>query len=591
MTASENNNFNSFTLYKRLLGYLRRYIKVFVMSLLAMTVAAATEPLFVSLMRPLIDDGFVGKDIKAVVSVIIMVVGLFLVRGIAGFINDYSTAWLSGHLVQTLRQELFEHLLHLPVSYYENHPSGRIISRVINDVNQITEAGFNVITVSVKDGVTVLGLFGLLFYIDWQLTLICLVVFPSVTLCIKLISKRLRRLSRENQQQMGELTQVLSESVDCQRVVKIYGGEAYENKRFLEKAKAIRHNLVKQRATSSINTGVTQLIISFALSAVLYFAALRSFHGAISTGDFIAFLTGMLLLFAPIKRITNITQSLQRGLAAAESTFAFLDVALEHDTGSKEIASTNGALTFDHVSFHYPNAEKKALDNLTLDIHPGETLALVGVSGSGKTTLASMIPRFYLPQEGEIRLDDIPLNDIKLTSLRAQIALVSQDVVLFNDTVKANIAYGRYQQASDEEIVEAARAANALGFIEQMPDGFDTVIGEKGTRLSGGQRQRLAIARALLKNAPILILDEATSALDTQSERLVQSALENLMKNRTTIVIAHRLSTIENADRIAVMAQGKLIELGTHQTLLAQQGEYAHLHRLQFREQKDGEHQ
>ncbi len=585
MTIPKNNHFNSFALYKRLLGYLRRYVKVFAVSLLAMAVAAATEPLFVSLMRPLIDDGFVGKDIQAVLGVIVMIVGLFLLRGIAGFINDYSTAWLSGHLVQTLRQELFEQLLRLPVSYYDSHSSGRMISRVTNDANQITEAGFNVITVSVKDGVTVLGLFGLLFYIDWQLTLICLVVFPSVSLCIKLISRRLRRLSRENQQQMGALTQVLSEGANCQRVVKIYGGEAYEGKRFIEKAKAIRHNVVKQRATSSVNTGATQLIIAFALSAVLYFAALRSFHGAISTGDFIAFLTGMLLLFAPIKRITNITQSLQRGLAAAESTFSFLDEAPEPDTGTREMVKINGALTFDHVSFRYPNAERYALDNLSLEIYPGETLALVGVSGSGKTTLASMIPRFYLPQAGEIRLDGIPLNDIALTSLRAQIALVSQDVVLFNDTVAANIAYGRHQQATREEIVEAARAANALEFIERMVEGFDTLIGEKGARLSGGQRQRLAIARALLKNAPILILDEATSALDTQSERLVQAALENLMKNRTTIVIAHRLSTIENADRIAVMEHGQIVELGSHQALLAQQGIYTRLHHLQFHEQ------
>ncbi|MDR1529199.1 MAG: lipid A export permease/ATP-binding protein MsbA [Burkholderiales bacterium] len=575
-------NFDSLQLYKRLLGYLRRYLKTFVVSLIAMALAAVTEPIFVSLMKPLIDEGFVGKDMHTVVWVILSIIGLFLLRGAASFVNDYSTAWLSSHLVQSLRQELFSRLLRLPVSYYENNSSGRMISRVTNDVNQITEAGFNVITVTVKDGVVIIGLLGLLFYTDWQLTLICLLVFPTVTLCIKLISRRLRRLSRENQQQVGMLTQVLNETIDCHRVVKIYNGEKYESDRFGERTKALRHNIVKQRATSSINTVATQTIIAFALSAVLYFAAMRSFHGAITTGDFIAFLTGMLMLFAPIKRITNITQSLQRGLAAAESVFAFLDETVEPDDGKIELKQTQGALSFDNVVFRYPGAERNALDYFSLEIKAGETLALVGVSGSGKTTLVNMIPRFYLPQEGVIRLDGVPLDEFTMASLRAQIALVSQEVVLFNDTVAANIAYGHYGQASHEEIVEAARAANALEFIEQMPEGFGTLIGERGLRLSGGQRQRLAIARALLKNVPILILDEATSALDTQSERLVQTALENLMKNRTTIVIAHRLSTIENANRIAVMEHGRLVELGAHHELLNRNGIYAKLHRLQF---------
>lgn len=576
-------------LYGRLMQYLRKYWKVFAMSLVFMAVSASTEPAFIALMKPLIDQGFVAKDPATIRAVPLMIIGLFLVRGVSSYCNEYSTSWLTGHLVQTLRQEVFRKLLRMPVAYYDNNQSGRLLSRVVYDVSQVTEAGFNVLTVSVKDGITVIGLLGTLLYYDWRLTLICFVVFPAVALCIKVVSKRLRKLTRESQLQMGQLTQVLGESIECQRVVKVYGGQDYEAQRFAEAARDIRHNGIKQTAASAMNTGVTQLIIAVALAGVLYYAALRAQDNALTAGTFMAFLTGMSALFAPIKRITNISQSLQRGLAAAESVFLFLDEPAEEDNGTLKLENTRGELSFEQVGFRYQNAEKDAIQNFNLTIHSGETLALVGSSGSGKTTLVSLLPRFYQPTSGQILLDGINLSQITLDSLRSHIALVSQDVVLFNDTVAANIAYGHHDQVTCEMVVEAARRANALEFIEAMPGGFDAMIGENGTRLSGGQRQRLAIARALLKDAPILILDEATSALDNQSERLVQTALENLMQNRTTIVIAHRLSTIENADRIVVMHQGEIAEVGGHAELIKNNGLYAKLHKMQFHESKPAE--
>lgn len=581
---SDSSPPQSLALYRRLLGYLKDYWKIFLLSLVAMSVAASTEPLFARLMKPLIDGGFVERDPQAMLWTPLAIVGLFLLRGVASYINDTTTTYLAGHLVMRLRAEMFSKLMSLPVSFYDDNASGRVISRVTNDVNQVTDAGFNVITVVVKDGVTIFGLLILLFWTDWQLTLICLVMIPVVAVSLRLVSKRLRQLTRQNQRQIGEMTQVLGEVVDCQRVVKVYGGQAHETQRFMRAAEGLRQNQIKQTSIGSMNTGITQLVVSIALAVIIYFASVRAQSGNFTAGDFMSFLAAMIMLFAPIKRITGVNQSLQRGLAAAESVFHFLDIEPEPDTGQTQLERARGEIQFAEVSFAYPNSERSALQQIDLTIAAGETVALVGSSGSGKTTLVNLLPRFYAPSQGHILLDGFALDTLTLASLRQQIALVSQDIALFNDTVAANIAYGCVVPPSPEQLRAAAKAANALEFIEAMPQGFDTLIGEKGVRLSGGQRQRLAIARAILKDAPILLLDEATSALDTQSERLVQAALDNLMQQRTTLVVAHRLSTIENADRIVVMHQGRIAEMGTHAELLARGGMYATLHRLQFKE-------
>lgn len=574
---------SSWTLYIRLFGYLKRYYKVFLISIVSMTIAAATEPLFAWLMKPLIDEGFVEKNNQVMAYIPVAIIGLFLLRGLTSFLNDYTSTYLSGHLVQTLRKELFAKMITLPTDYYDNNATGRMISRITNDATKITAAGFNVITVTIKDGVTAVGLLILLFYTDWQLTLITLVVLPSVAICVRFVAKRLRKLSRQDQHFMGQLTQVLGESIDCAKVVKIYGGQNFEWKRFDQASNNIRRNQIKQTSTSSLNTGITQLIIAMALALILYLAAQRAQNNNFTAGNFMSFLTAMLLLFAPIKRITGISQSLQTGLAAVESVFGFLDEKSEPDTGTIELTDVKGDIEFHDVSFQYEGAQVNAIDHLNLTIPFGKTVALVGFSGSGKTTVTSLIPRFYLPTSGYISLGGKPIDEFTLLSLRSQMALVSQEVVLFNDTVAANIRYAK-PDATDEEVVNAAKYANALEFIENTPERFETLIGENGVKLSGGQRQRLAIARALLKNAPILILDEATSALDTQSERLVQGALDNLMKNRTTLVVAHRLSTIEGADLILVMDQGKVVEEGTHDELIEMDGRYATLHKMQFKD-------
>ena len=571
---------SNWELYKRLLGYLKSYWKMFIVSVVAMLIVAGTMPAFGYLLKPLINEGFVDKNMKSMSWLPLAIVALFFVRGLFNFINEYCTTYLSSHLVQRLRGEMFNKMMHLPTSYFSSNTGGRLMSRILNDVNQITDAGFNVITVIAKDGVSVVGLLGLLTYLNWRLTLITFIILPVVAVCIQTVSKRLRKLSANNQIYLGQLMQVLGESINGERVVKIYGGQDYENRRFNCIADDVRRNLLKQVSASSAGTGITQLMASVALAAIIYAAARQAGLSGFSAGDFMSFLSSMIMMFDPIKRMTGVMQSLQRGLAAAESVFTFLDQPEESNEGKQILSPNPGDIEFCDVVHRYPEAERNSLNHINLLVPQGKVTALVGASGCGKTTLANMLPRFLNPDEGKVLIGGVNINEYTLESLRSRMAFVGQNVVLFNGTIAENIAYAQADKFSEEEIINAAKAANAWEFIQKMPQGLHTEVGENGLKLSGGQRQRLAIARALLKNAPILILDEATSALDNESERLVQTALENLMQNRTTLVIAHRLSTIEKADNIVVMHEGNVVEQGTHHELINAGGRYSDLHSL-----------
>ena len=558
------------------------YWRVFAVSLLAMIVVAATEPAFPALLKPMLDGSFVRKDAFLIKWIPLLLVGLFVVRGIASFISTYTINWVSSRVVMDLRQAMFDRLVDLPTRFFDHTSSGALIANVAFNVTQVTSAATSVITVLVRDTLTIAGLLTWMFYINWKLSFIALGTAPLIILLARTVSGRLRSMSRATQNSMGTITHVLEESIECQKVVKIFGGQAYEKQRFFEAVNWNRRYSMKQLSASAASVPIVELIAATALALIVYIATMDSSSGSTTVGGFVSFITAMLMLFPPLKRLTSINENLQRGLAAAENVFALLDESPETDTAQRQIGRAEGRLEFRDVSLSYTGSETTALKHVSLDIAAGETIALVGASGSGKTTLVNLIPRFYSPSEGSILLDGIDIQSLRLTDLRKNIAVVSQDVVLFNDTIAGNIAYGPLRQASNDEIVAAAEAAHAMEFIRELPAGLHTFIGENGMRLSGGQRQRLAIARALLKNAPILILDEATSALDTASERHVQAALEGLMRNRTTIVIAHRLSTIENADRIVVLHKGEIAELGEHAELLAQNGIYAHLYRIQF---------
>ena len=573
---------SSTELYLRLLRYVAPYRVVFGVAILGIIVVALTEPVLPIIMRPLFDGAFVARDPEVIRWMPLAIIGLMLVRGVGEYVASYGVNWVGNRLVMDLRKLMFARLLELPASYYDDQASGNLISKLTFDVTQVTAAATSVLTVIFKDTLAIIGLLAWMLWLNWKLTMLSLVMTPLIVLVVRLISVRLRNMSRNVQGAMGDLTQVIQETIEGHKVVKTYGGQPYESRRFEEKTNNVRRFLMKQAAAAAISVPVVQLIAATALALMIYIATHPTGADQPSVGSFVSFVTAMLMLTAPLKRVTSVNEPLQRGLAAAESVFALIDQPGERDGGNDQLARARGELRFEGVRLAYEGAEQPALDGIDLVIAPGETVALVGASGAGKTTIANLVPAFYRPTAGRILLDGHDLAALKLASLRANIALVSQDVVLFNDTIAANIAYGAMNNASQAEIRAAADAAHATEFIDRMPLGFDTLTGENGVKLSGGQRQRIAIARALLKNAPVLVLDEATSALDSESERHVQAALDVLMKGRTTLVIAHRLSTVENADRIVVLDKGRIVETGTHRALLERDGFYAKLHRLQL---------
>jgi subfamily B ATP-binding cassette protein MsbA len=575
-------NLTSVQLYLRLLGYVKPYWRTFAISVLAMAVTAATEPLLPALLKPMLDGTFVHKDDTIINLAPLFILVIFFVRGVSSFVGTYAIGWVGNKLVMDLRELMFHKLLTLPTRFYDDHATGNLISKLTFDVSQVTAAATNVVTVSVRDTIITIGLLGWLFYLNWKLTLLSFLMFPVIALVIRILNARLRNSSRDSQRAMGDITQVIEESVAAHKVVKLFGGQQYERDRFGDQANWVRRYNMKQVMAGAANVPIVQMIAAVALSVIVYLATVQSRTDETTVGGFLSFIAAMLMLTAPIKRLTGVSEFLQRGLAAAESIFELLDTPGETDTGKVTIGRAEGRLGFEHVNLSYQQDDRLALRDICLEIPAGQSVALVGASGSGKSTMANLVPRFYQPSSGRITLDGHDLADLTLASLRANIALVSQEVVLFNDTVAANIAYGQMREVPEAEIIAAAQAAHAMEFIREMPEGLNTLVGERGVKLSGGQRQRIAIARAILKNAPILILDEATSALDSESERHVQAALETLMQGRTSLVIAHRLSTIEKADRIVVLQKGEIVETGTHRELQAKDGVYAQLHRIQF---------
>ena len=569
-------------LYLRLLGSVRPYWRVFAISIVTMALAAATEPVLPALMKPLLDGSFVERNQTHPYLVPLAIIGIFFVRGALGFLSSYTLAWVSNKVVLDLRNAMFARLLVLPTRYYDDHSSGVLISKIAYDVTGVTSAATSVLTVLVRDTLAAVGLLGWLVYLNWRLTLVTLIIAPGVAIVVKVFSKRMRRMSQEGLRAQADVTHVLQESINCHREVRIFGGQEYEVRRFDRSNQKQRGYNMRQTVAASATVPIVQVFVSIAVAVIISIALQQSAANELSVGAFVSFLTAMLMLLSPIKHLTEVTSPLQRGLASAESVFELLDERAEEDTGDRVLPRARGRVEYERVSFAYPGSGREALDDVSLRIEPGETIALVGASGGGKTTFVNLLPRFYEVTGGRILIDGIDTREITLASLRANVALVSQDVTLFNDTVAANIAYGRSGGASRAELESTARAAHALDFVREMPQGFDTLIGEDGVRLSGGQRQRLAIARALLKDASILLLDEATSALDSESERHVQAALVELMRGRTTIVIAHRLSTIEHADRIVALQRGRIVETGNHAELLARNGVYARLYRIQF---------
>ncbi len=572
----------STVIYKRLLTYVKPHRGLFAISIVGFLMYSGTQTLFAALIKHIIDT-LQSEAREGMYYLPLLFSGLIVIHGIGAYIGNYFLAKVSTNVVHALRCEIFDQYTRLPTSYFDANNSGYMISRITNNVGQVTQATTDAVRTFVREGFTAIGLLIYLFYSSWMLSLVFVAIAPIIVVLVGYVSKRLRGISKKIQESIGDMTHITSELVGGHRVVRSYGGEAYERKRFLESSLYNRRQSLKLSTTMAIHNPIMQFIIAIALSVLMYMALF--FMKQASVGEFVGYLTAAFLLPRPIRQLSDANGDIQKGIAAAESLFEILDEPGEEDSGSYQAERCLGALEFKNLSFKYPGTNEFVLKDINFKVAPGQTIALVGASGGGKSTLANLVSRFYPHDNGEILLDGVEINSYQLANLRKQIALVNQQVTLFNDTIANNIAYGALAIATKDEITAAATDAYAMEFVSKFELGLETEIGENGVKLSGGQRQRLALARALLKDAPILILDEATSALDTESERYIQAALQKVMGNRTTLVIAHRLSTIENADVILVIDQGRIIEQGSHAELIAKQGAYARLHHIQFKTQ------
>ncbi len=567
---------------KRFLTYLSPFMLPFSIAILGMLGYAGIDAFVISQLQPMIDVGLKDTSSDFLRIAAFAIVPLFIIRGLFNFMGSYTLSWISSQVVMKMRQQLFDKYIHLPVEFHDHQSAGTLISKVTFDTEQVANAAGKAFLILIREGAFVIGLLFVMFYQSWQLSVIFLLIGPIVGIIVNVVSKRFRKISKAIQKAMGSLTTGVEQVVKGHKVVLMFGGQKLESEKFQQTNNNNRQQTMKLATTQILSVSTIQVIASIALAFVLYLASTPTMLAALTPGVFISVLISMMALLKPLKQITTVNNEFQKGMAACASIFDLLDQDIEKDTGTRELTRAQGNLAFKDVTFTYPSKKAAALRNVSFDVNAGQTIALVGRSGSGKSTLSSLLTRFYRPQSGEILLDGVALNDVTLRSLRRQFALVSQQVTLFNDTIANNIAYGCADKVTREQIIHAAEAAHVSEFVSQQENGFDTIIGENGVALSGGQRQRIAIARAILADSPILILDEATSALDTESEKLIQQALEELQKSRTNIVIAHRLSTIESADLILVIEQGEVVERGTHAELLAKDGMYAQLHKMQF---------
>jgi len=573
--------------YGRLWRYVTPHRFVGFIAIVGMAATAVVEAGLVYLLEPLMDEALVAQNLKTARWIPIAFMGIFILRGLSGYATEASLGWIGRQVISDLRRQVFGKFLTLPAKYFDAQTTGPLLSRMTYNVEMVAESVTSVVTIAVRDTLTVIAAFCVMLYHSPMLTMFVLILFPVVAIIVRLLGIAFRRYSGRIQDSVGDVTQVTEEIVRGNWVVKAFGGYDYERRRLEEADDRNRRQHLKLIRVRSLGVAVTQVVFGFGIALVIYVAGRQSVDGALSPGQFISFFAAMMLMLQPVRRITNVNATLQRGVAAADSLFMIMDEEDEPDAGKIVVERMKGDVSFRNVNFSYGSNDIAVLSDIDIEVRAGETLAIVGHSGSGKSTLASLLPRFYEVDSGDILIDGVSVRDYTLECLRENVALVSQDVVLFNDTIANNLAYGALKGKTDAEIRAAAKAAYLLDYVDELPDGFDTMVGDRGVLLSGGQRQRIAIGRALLKDAPILILDEATSSLDSQSERRIQDALSVLMKNRTTLVIAHRLSTVEKADRIVVIDAGRIVESGTHGELLERGGHYAALYRMQFSDQSE----